>query len=371
MFWILAICLGLQGSESAALRFAKPVERAFAGKTEFALETNLPEEDILGVELFIDGRSVFYFDQAPFETIIDLSDYPRGQLRFSATLKLFSGEEHKVEFVAENFPAFVEEDVQLVRVPVMVQGGGSEASGYTAEQFKVLEDERPHEVAMLFNEEKPMRLAVLIDLSGSMHPRLTVLRRGLLKLLDAMRPGDSVHLMGFNQAVFEISPPETDMDAVRRKLHLLEPRGSTNLYGAVWSGVNAASKVDQRRALLVFTDGQHELEGSEDFYNKTLDDCISLANARGVPIYALGLGRGINPETLTAMSDKTGGQAFFTTRPRALAEAFETIGRDLRLQYLIYYYSQAPGSGWRNIAVTLRNRPELTLRYPKRIYFRD
>ncbi len=364
--WMTLIAMWAQGQPE--LRFIKPVESVFAGKTEFSVETDASEDEILGLELFINGQSAHYFETAPFRTTIDLSEYPQGEIRFQAVLLMFGDRQRSVELVGRNYPSYVEEDVQLVRVPVMIQRAGDERD-FTTDQFLVYENGQPQRVDLLFDEEKPMHLVVLLDLSGSMYPRLVMLRRGMLTLLDAMRPGDSVHLIGFNHSVFEICPPETDMSAVKRKLHLIEAQGSTNLYGAVWSGVNSAGKSDQRRALLLFTDGQHELEGMEDFYNKTLDDCIALANERGVPIYAMGLGRGINPDALRDLAGASGGQAFLLSRPRSLREAFELIGRELRYQYLLYYYSQSRKKGWHRVEVKVKDRADLVLRYPKRLYF--
>ncbi len=359
IFLFLAIS-GLQSH----LQFDAPTETVFAGKTLFRLTTDIDKDDILGLELFINDVSVSYFEERPFETEVNMSQYPPGLVTIKAVLSLFGQQTYEAHFTGRNLPDFEQESVQLVRVPVMLE----QPIKAGMDDFGILEDDQPQKIELLYGQEKTMQLVVVLDLSGSMENHIPILRRGLLALIESMRPGDSIQVIGFNHEVFEISPPETDMAELKRRLYTIEARGSTNLYGAVWAGVNATGKTNERRALIVFTDGHHELDGMPDTFDKTREDCITAAREKGVPIFSMGLGMAVNPEELDEFSKSTGGRAFFVKNLKTIRSAFSAIGEELRQQYLICYYSQARKKGWHRLEVTFKGGSQL--RYPKKLYFR-
>lgn len=352
------------------LRFVQPRDTSFAGETRLVLETNLSPRDILGLEIWVNGQSAHYFEEPPFEVNLDMSDYSEGPIVIKAELSLFDGSKHRTELRGQNYTTYLEEDVLLVRVPVMVQKTtGMVQTNLDGRRFELLEEGKPRKLAHIYDEEKPLNLVVLLDMSGSMQRRVVILRRGVLRLIELLRHGDSIQLIGFNHQVFEISPPETHMEVVKKKLYLVHADGYTNLYGAVWSGIKSAALSKSRRALIVFTDGEHEMQGQEDPYKKTLEDCIDLAREKGVPIYAMGVGAGISPEVLEKLSNQTGGKPFLMKKASAIRDAFQTIGEELRHQYLLCYYSPSKKSGWHRIDVHVEGIPEDRLQYPKKLYF--
>ncbi len=365
---ILAILLSLSfQSEASHLKFIEPVETIFAGKTRFVLETDLDLDDLIGVELLINGESAHYFDEPPFECEIDMKWYKEGDVHIKAVLSMFGNKEYVAELAGKNFPNFEQTEVHLVRVPVMVEGLSS--AHLEKSDFSILEDGQPQEAALLFDEQKPMHLVILLDLSGSMERHVAMLRRGVFTLIDSLRPGDRIQVIGFNHEVFQISPVETDMELVKKQLYMVEGKGSTNLFGAVWSGIMSASKATERRALILFTDGYHELDGMRDPYKKTQEDCVELAQKWGVPIFAMGLGMGIRPDTLESFAAASGGQAYLLRNMRTVRKAFADIGTELRRQILLCYYTRSKRGGWHEIKVTI-NQAGARLRYPKKVYFK-
>lgn len=146
------------------LQFTAPQETLFAGATVFSLETDVPEEEILGLELFVNGVSAFYFEKKPFETKIDMSRYPAGPVKIKAVLTLFGDQIHEAVLEGRNIPNFEQENVQLVRVPVTLE----QSKSVKLEDFTLLEDGKHQKIEMLYDQEKPMQLVVVLDLSGSM-----------------------------------------------------------------------------------------------------------------------------------------------------------------------------------------------------------
>ena len=364
----MSLLLLLTLSFSEPIRFIKPEGASFAGRTEFVLETDYPADAIIGIEILVNGQSAHYFEEAPYTTDLDLSYYPQGNLTLTAILYLYEGEEYRTQIKGRNFADFIRENVHLVRIPVMVQDPLG-ADRYQLQDFEIFEDGKPQQSEFLLSEDKPLELVVLLDLSGSMEKRVFLLRRGVTTMIECLKPGDSIQIIGFNHRVFEISPPSTDLAEATTKLSLLEAQGSTNLYGALWSGLKSLRKSNQRRALVIFTDGRHELDQEEDPYEKKMEDCTDLAREIGIPIYTMGLGFGYDPAVLRELAEATGGKAFVYIKPKMIHKAFETIGRELRHQYLLCYYSKTTKSGWYDINVKIRENPDLDLRYPKKLYF--
>lgn len=364
LFW----CVALQ---QPTLTMVEPVDTYFAGDTDFVFKSSLAAEDMLGLELFIDGQSVAYFTEPPYETTLDMRRFADGQVTVRAVLTPFEGDVVVFEIQGENDPSFVETDVHLVRVPVYVELA-NENLDFRIQDLIVEEAGTPQDVAYHYGADSPLHLTVVLDLSGSMDRRLLLLRSGMLTLLDSLRPGDGVEVIGFNHTVFQISPFETDLSLVRQRLNRLEADGYTNLYGAVWSGLKVVGKSKQRRALVLFTDGHHELEGTKDYYGADLETCLALAQEKGVPIYAMGLGNAVEHDVLEALGTESGGATFLLTNKASVEKAFQTIGDKVSRQYLLCYYSASRKPGWRAIKVRVPDRvAEVDLRYPKRLYFRE
>lgn len=349
------------------LRFVEPVEPRFAGQTRVALAFNGDEDELLGVELFINGESVHYFEEAPFETTLDFSRFGAGPLVLRAVATFFGDHTAAVEMKGTNHPHFHETDVRLVRVPIKVDRR-RETDDLGLPDFVLKENGKPQNVEYLLDENHPLDLVLVLDFSGSMEGRVPILIRGVTNLLRRLHERDRVQVIGFNVRVFEISPPETDKDLVRRRMFAVKPDGSTNLYGAVYSGVKLLTQSNQRRALLVFTDGRHDLDDAPDHYKRGLTDCIDLAVRNGVPIYTLGVGGDTDPDILAELALRTGGTFYSLKSSKQVRQAFDAIGGQLSDQYLLCYYTQSRFQGWHDIEVALK-REVKAITYPGRLYF--
>lgn len=356
----LTMCLGV----GAELEFILPADSVFAGRTQVKLSSSLAEDDIVGVELFVNGQSAHYFDAPPFSAEIDMKAFAQGPVVLKAVLETYEGQKIVVEFKGTNIAPDLEESVTLIRIPVLVDQAGVELR---AEDFTLLEDGKRQELRVMLGDEKPLFLMALLDMSTSMEKRVLLLRNAMYALLNQTRPGDIVQVIGFNHRVFEVCGPETDMEKVRNRLALLEAKGDTNIYGALWSGIKTLGHSNDRRALILFTDGDHTVDEKDDLYRKNLDECIDQAKAFGIPVYTVGFGVKVNRKDLQRLSDSTGGKAVFQAVPKKLADAFESIGKDLRRQYLLCYYTQA-GIGSHAIKITCRHE-NLTLHYPTSFYY--
>lgn len=364
MIWTLL--LGCMLNEP--IRILTPEAGVFAGQVRVEIKTSFKTDDVLGLEVFANDRPVAYFEEPPYEADVDFRDLPAGPVILKAVVSLFDGREFETSIKGSNHPNLYEEEVNLVRIPVLVTGEG-ERGLLGLNDFKVKENGRPQRLERVLSEEQPLELLVLLDVSGSMDKRLITVRRGMQKLLASLKPQDRIQIIGFNHTVFEVFPAGTDKEHALRSLNQLSAMGETNLYGALWSGVRTLSRVHIRRALILFTDGRHELSQKME-KGRELADCLNEAQRFGVPIYTMGCGAGIDPEVLGQIAEQTGGKFFRLRGSKAIQSAFEDVGNQLRHQYLVCYPTQTSRSGWHQIQVALESASETTLRYPSRLYIR-
>lgn len=363
---LLALLFGLFANEP--LRILSPTAGVFTGQTILRLEADFDEEDVLGLEVLANDQQVAYFEAPPYDTEVDFRQFPAGDMELKAILTLFDGRHFETSVAGTNHPDLYEEEVNLVRVPVLATGDVTQRT-FGITDFQVKENGAAQKLERVLSVEQPLELLILLDVSGSMDKRLMTVRRGIQKLLDSLKPEDRVQIIGFNNAVFEVFPPGTDKDKALKSLNQLSAQGETNLHGALWSGVKTLSKVHLRRALILFTDGRHELTQQQP-HERDIKACLLEAQKHGVPIYTMGTGAGIDPEVLAVIAESTGGKFFRLRGSKATHAAFEEVGRQLRQQYLVCYQTRSLQTGWHQIQVELKDEPSAVLRFPSRLYIR-
>ncbi|MFI5077798.1 MAG: VWA domain-containing protein, partial [Vicinamibacteria bacterium] len=229
-------------------------------------------------------------------------------------------------------------------------------AGLSRDKFSVFEDGVRQDIAYFETSEVPLDLALLIDSSVSMEPRLAFVQKAAAGFVDALREGDRAAVFAFNSYVRPLQAFTADRSLVRQAIQSTTAAGGTALYNAVYVALRAFDKVAEdgrvrRRAIVLLTDGEDTASVL------TFDDLMAEAKAAGVTIYTIGLHaeepsryaaqqtRGYFSTADFAMKQlarETGAKAFFPTGLPSLAEAYAEIGRELATQYAIGYVSRNP-----------------------------
>jgi Ca-activated chloride channel homolog len=183
-------------------------------------------------------------------------------------------------------------------------------------------------------------VALLLDTTGSMQLALPALKNASLKLIDDLRPGDSIAVYGFSDSVNELQPFTTDKDAAKRAVLHTQPFGSTALYDAMTRVSRDLSGRDGKKVIVLFTDGD------DNFSSLTKETAIAAAEGSGVPVFTIAEGEALRrPEFLAqlgAISKATGGEAFTIRNTGEIRRVFEKISEDLMHGYLLSFQ---PASG--------------------------
>jgi Ca-activated chloride channel family protein len=262
--------------------------------------------------------------------------------------------------------------VDLVSVAAVVRDKrGRFARKLRKEDFVVQEGGTRREIIEFRSDENsPVRVALLFDVSGSMRManRIEAARQAARHLLSALRLGnDEAAVFSFDMNLQSLQPFTANVGAIETALARVEPYGQTSLYDAIEQTARQVAEVRPadrfRRAVVVFTDGQ-------DTSSLLKPEQVSaVASAIDVPVYVVTVmttgdkernDARIEESPLQALARWTGGDLFVTSAPAHESVAARQIVEELRHQYVIAFSASA-GTGWRALDVKTKDR-DLTVR---------
>ena len=227
------------------------------------------------------------------------------------------------------------------------------------DNFEIRDEGRPQPITLFDNNPQPIRLIVMLDVSGSMEGNLPLLRAASEQLIGRLRPDDLMRLGTFGHSI-AMSPSFT-----RDSRELLEtlPRtiaedAPTPLWPAVDEALRAfADEGDERRVVLVLSDGKDS--GPIDFRRRYVSQAEVIDRARDddVMIYGVGMrsrsrqrqvGHGpgglqaalmadLPDPGLALVAEHTGGGYAEIRFGQDLGAAFAQIADELHSQYLIAF----------------------------------
>ena len=248
---------------------------------------------------------------------------------------------------------------------VVTDKKGRFVRGLKQDDFLVLEEGVPQELTFFTSDVTAVTVLVLLDSSASVRANLREVQKAANRFISKLPRGDEARIGFFhNRVVF--GPRFTDnMREHIAMINQMRPQRSTHLYDALLASLQELSAVQDRKALLLFTDGDDE--GSE----ASMEDALEAARRSHLSIYAVGLlgwsfadGMDTRDALLTQIAEYTGGRAFFPKNEKEMRTAFDRIRDELHRQYrMAYFPPNIEGErDWRNIEVRMTSRNNLVVR---------
>ena len=231
------------------------------------------------------------------------------------------------------------------------------------------------------DEDAPVRVALLFDVSGSMRVASLIEEArqaarhvlGALRLTTAGRETDEAAVFSFDMNLQSLQPFTTDQGAIESALSRVVPYGQTSLYDAIAQTAQRVADVApgdrHRRAVIVLTDGIDTSSLMKP------EEVSALASQIDVPVYVMTvvspLDHAGGPDavvarttmidsTLRSLAQWTGGDLFVTSAPAHESIAARQIVDELRHQYVLAFPSSTT-SGWHRLEVRVKDR-DLTVR---------
>jgi len=255
-------------------------------------------------------------------------------------------------------------DSKLVLVPVTVlDRRGAIVKGLSNDAFTVTEDGSQRPIRSFSEDDAPVSLGIVLDMSGSMKGYLSAAKESLRALLQDANPGDEVFLNGVSTVPRAVSGFEDSFEETMRRAESEGAAGRTALIDAIYdSSRELRAGLHARKALVVISDGM------DNHSRFTTEDMLRQQMESDAQIYTIATVAAINPVQppkpmimteaqrgrafLEGLAAKTGGLSFAVSSPSDIATAAAAIGRALRNQYTIGYVPGEGASGkWRKIAV--------------------
>jgi Ca-activated chloride channel family protein len=233
--------------------------------------------------------------------------------------------------------------------------------------FEIRDQGKPQPIVVFDNTPQPIRLIVMLDVSGSMEGNLPLLREASKALFGQLRADDLARVGSFGREI-QISDEFThDARALEFSLpEMIPPDAPTPLWKALDKAIGAfGHDSEDRRAILVLSDGKDSgdmswatdpQQGFRKLKVASQGEVIDRARDEDVMIYAIGLrsrrrqqippGMGqaglrqaltddLPDPGLAKVAEETGG-GYIEIRPgEDLKEAFARVAEELHGQYLL------------------------------------
>ena len=250
-----------------------------------------------------------------------------------------------------------------VRVFVTVTDNeGRLVTKLSKDNFEVKDEGKPQPITYFDNSPQPVRLIVMLDVSGSMEGNLSLLRGSAGQLFLRMAAEDVARVGTFGREI-AISPTFTrDAAALRAALPArIDPDAPTPLWRAIDQAMDAFKEGegdDRRKVILVLSDGRDSGATGPMSFNKrpaSQAEVIDRARREDVMVYGIGMrsrGRqqmGGPPDLrtmvlqdqpdpgLARVSEETGGGYAEIRGGEDLGYAFEGVLDELHTQYLLAF----------------------------------
>src|SRR5262245_32387562 len=249
-------------------------------------------------------------------------------------------------------------------VPVMatvLDADGRLVPNLEKEDFTVLDNNKPQEIALFESTVEPFTAIVMLDFSGSMTADLTLRKQGTEQFLMRRLPADKGQVGAFSDKIMFSGRFTNDRDSLIRALEDLQYGNPTALFDAIDASMDRLTNLEGRKVVLVFTDG-------DDNYSKVKYAAVrDRARDRDIMIYAIGLrsvvgGTVTRPDAnLRKLSDATGGGYFELKHTDELGPTFTRVAQELHSLYMLGFAPQNLDGKEHKIEVRLK-QPTMKVR---------
>jgi VWFA-related protein len=252
---------------------------------------------------------------------------------------------------AANQPSPTDEPITTIKVQVnevnliftVTDKKGRFITGLKRENFGLLDDGRPPVAVLRFSQQTnlPLRVGIMLDTSSSIRQRFQFEQDSAIEfLLQILHRNDRAFVQGFDIESDMAQGFTNNIDLLNQGIRKLRPGGGTALYDALYRTCRDQMLTLQeqgavRRALIVVSDG-------DDNYSRAQQsDAIKMCQRSETIVYTISTN--VSPskdkgdDVLRAISEATGGMAFFPTKIEDVAVGFRNIQEELRSQYSLVY----------------------------------
>lgn len=266
-------------------------------------------------------------------------------------------------------------EVNMVTVPVTVRKpAGGFIKGLPKSAFHVAEDGEQQEIVTFAQEGVPTRIAVVLDISGSVRQEWGTIKSSTKKFVENLQPDDEFSLVTFNTETRLKMDWGNKADRLDDVLSSIYCKDNTNLWDTVYVVAHDLFKgITDKKAMIIMSDGLDN--NSSISFKDALDAAVHSEAAiyvvsktqavREDYIYDLhqqGVYAGIPEQefiqadlALRKLAYETGGRVLYPNTFGQLDNIYAEVDQELRNQYSLGYISTnaAKDGSYRRIEVAV------------------
>ncbi len=245
------------------------------------------------------------------------------------------------------------------------------------DDFLIFEEGRLQRIVNFYSGRVPVKVVLLVDVSGSSQTTLTDIRRAAWEFVQRLDPGDEIAVVTFNHQTRLLLDFTSDRDKVRLALDSMYARGYTVLNDALYVIFDDLLRdVSGKTAVILLTDGidtaslvSWEAASELALRSETMIYVVSQADeyraqAIGIRQRLRSMSRMIprqlqddyivaSKRAIARLANLSGGRLLNSTDFHTLTDIYQQVADELKNQYYLSYVStdQDRDGSWRNIDV--------------------
>ena len=233
-------------------------------------------------------------------------------------------------------PAFAQADERVIYTSV-VDRDGAPVLDLTVKDFIVREDGQAREVLRVARDNDPLQIALLVDNSVSMRPRLTLLRKAVTAFIEATRADVQLALITLAERPTILVGYTTDRAALRKAADgmFAYEAASYLLDGIAETSQGLSKRTMWRSAIAVITG-----VGPEMSYRQ-YTEVLRFFRAGGASLHIVQVGSGLGGQgreiVVSKGTSETGGRFDEVLLPNSLELKSRQMATELSNQYRVTY----------------------------------
>ncbi|HET8781982.1 MAG TPA: VWA domain-containing protein [Pyrinomonadaceae bacterium] len=177
----------------------------------------------------------------------------------------------------------IKTDTNLVTVPVIVTSiNGLYITDLTKDEFKIMEDGAPHEIAFFGKIAAPFHVILLLDTSSSTKDNLRQIQNAAFAFVQQLQPADRVKIISFDDEVRDLNEFTSNRETLRTAINSIRSGNGTKVYDAFEIALNNVRRIQGRKAIVLFSDG---MDWHSD--NATFSGTLRNLDEEGVIVYPI------------------------------------------------------------------------------------
>jgi VWFA-related protein len=257
----------------------------------------------------------------------------------------------------ENMPDYsITVSVPLVNLDVLVTTkDGQTVPGLKKENFKIMEDGAPQQIATFNQTEAPITAVLLVEYAATNIGYMYDALNASYTFASGLKRDDWVAVVSYDMKPQILVDFTQDKRAIMGALNMLRIPGfmERNLFDALFDTIDRCDRIEGKKYVILVSSGR------DTFSKLNLDQIIKkVKSTKDVTIYAVSIGwqwreqmatRGYAgsiaqidwlqaDNQLKTFAQLTGGRAYFPRFQGELPEIFHDVAADIRNQYSISYH---------------------------------